>query len=117
MSSVLQTDQLLLLEDLRSALVRLLARDQRNTCQHEETSRGGAIWTICDFCGMRWADDKGGKPAWVDPPEWVAAEAALDSFNKTFACSKSLRKLDEIDIQLDALTSQLNGIRDEIRKK
>jgi hypothetical protein len=35
----------------------------RNTCLHEETHRGGAIWEICDQCGMKWADDEGGMPA------------------------------------------------------
>jgi len=29
-------------------------------CDHAYTHRGGAIWTICDDCGKRWADDKGG---------------------------------------------------------
>ena len=36
---------------------------ERETCTHEETHRGGAIWEICDSCGKKWADDKGGKPA------------------------------------------------------
>jgi hypothetical protein len=36
---------------------------ERETCTHEETHRGGAIWEICDRCGMKWADDEGGKPA------------------------------------------------------
>ena len=31
-------------------------------CCHEDTHRGGAIWEICDHCGMKWADDEGGKP-------------------------------------------------------
>lgn len=36
----------------------------RNVCRHEDTHRGGSIWTICDFCGMKWADDRGGfKPS------------------------------------------------------
>jgi hypothetical protein len=64
-------------EALRAALQDLLARDERETCQHEETNRGGAIWEICDGCGSMWADDKGGKPEWIDPPEWVKARAAL----------------------------------------
>ena len=34
-----------------------------NTCLHESTHRGGAIWEICDDCGAKWADDRGGKPA------------------------------------------------------
>lgn len=62
---------------LRAALKGLLARDQRNTCLHESTHRGGAIWEICDGCGLKWADDEGGKPEWVDPPEWDAAFDAL----------------------------------------
>ena len=33
-----------------------------NTCVHEETYRGGTIWEICSQCGMKWADDEGGKP-------------------------------------------------------
>jgi len=63
--------------ELLEALEGLLRRDERNTCQHEETHRGGAIWEICDQCGEKWADDEGGKPVWTDPPEWVLARAAL----------------------------------------
>lgn len=62
---------------LRDALAALLTRDMRNTCQHENTHRGGSIWEICDDCGWKWADDEGGKPEWQDPPEWVEARAAL----------------------------------------
>lgn len=68
-------------DDLLTALINLLARDERETCQHEETHRGG-IWEICDHCGREWADDRGGKPAWQDPPEWVAARAAIDAAMK-----------------------------------
>ena len=64
-------------ERLRGALSNLLDWAMRNTCQHEETHRGGVIWEICDGCGAKWADDEGGKPDWVDPPEWQKAEAAL----------------------------------------
>ena len=63
---------------LREALKNLLDRDERNTCQHEETHRGGFLWEICDVCGAKWADDMGGKTEWKDPPEWVAARAALE---------------------------------------
>jgi hypothetical protein len=59
------------------ALKKLLRRDQRNTCQHESTHRGGFLWEICDDCGAKWADDEGGKPGWIDPPEWTAAESAI----------------------------------------
>ena len=68
------TDRIKALED---ALRKLLARDQLNTCQHENTHRGGANWEICEDCGAKWADDRGGKPTWADPPEWVAARAHL----------------------------------------
>ena len=63
---------------LRAALQALLARDKQQTCQHETTFRGGVIWEICEDCGARWADDEGGKPKWTDPPEWIAARAALN---------------------------------------
>ena len=62
---------------LREALKNLLDRDERNTCQHEETHRSGFLWEICDVCGAKWADDMGGKTEWKDPLEWVAARAAL----------------------------------------
>lgn len=34
----------------------------RQHCCHEDTHRGGVLWEICDQCGMKWADDEGGKP-------------------------------------------------------
>lgn len=63
--------------ELVEALKALLRRDERNTCTHEETYRGGAIWEICRACGARWADDEGGKPEWDDPLEWINSYAAL----------------------------------------
>lgn len=66
-------------QTLLDALRALLQRDVMNTCTHEETYRGGVLWTICSDCGRKWADDEGGKPEWVDPPEWVAAEDAINA--------------------------------------
>ena len=63
--------------ELLEALKELLNRDELRTCMHENTHRGGAIWEICDDCGAKWADDRGGKPAWVDPVEWDLAYAAI----------------------------------------
>ena len=63
--------------ELVDALANLLLRDERNTCQHENTHRGGGIWEICDDCGAKWADDRGGKPEWKDPAEWISARAAI----------------------------------------
>lgn len=38
---------------MADALRSVLKRDQRNTCQHDETRRGGAIWEICCLCGQK----------------------------------------------------------------
>lgn len=67
-------------------LVRDLVREiERNTCTHEETHRGGFLWEICDLCGAKWADDRGGKPEFQWPDcverahEWLAQQpAAVD---------------------------------------
>ena len=64
-------------QELLEALKDFLNRDEKNTCQHETTHRGGAIWEICDDCGSQWADDRGGKPKWKDPQEWVKARTAI----------------------------------------
>jgi hypothetical protein len=45
---------------LKAALRALLDHVDRETCLHEETHRGGYLWTICDHCGRKWADDEGG---------------------------------------------------------
>ena len=69
---------------LMEALEKLLQRDMRNTCRHEETHRGGAIWEICDQCDTKWADDCGGKPEWHEPPEWTLAESTLSAARANF---------------------------------
>lgn len=85
---------------LRQALKNLLDRDERYTCQHEETHRGGFLWEICDCCGAKWADDMGGKTEWKDPPEWVAARAALDPDGQKERRAKALSELAEMDADL-----------------
>ena len=61
-----------------AALIReLVDHIERNTCTHEETHRGGAIWEICDSCGARWADDEGGKPEFKWPAVVEKARAIL----------------------------------------
>lgn len=62
---------------LRSALEGLLDYVDGNTCRHEDTHRGGAIWTICDGCGQKWADDRGGFKPYRDAPQVRIARAAL----------------------------------------
>lgn len=60
------------------ALIRQLVEYiEQNTCQHEETHRGGAIWEICDGCNAQWADDRGGKPKFAWAPIVLAARARL----------------------------------------
>jgi len=67
---------------LLKALQALLARDILNTCQHDSTHRGGVIWEICEGCGAKWSDDRGGKPKWKDPVEGVLAEEAITQATK-----------------------------------
>ena len=68
---------------LLEALKAMLHRDERNTCCHEETHRGGALWEICDSCGAMWARDGGGQPEWEDPKEWTQARAAIKAVEET----------------------------------
>ncbi len=49
-------------QKLMSILKAVTDYANMNTCTHEETHRGGTIWEICGNCGMKWADDEGGKP-------------------------------------------------------
>lgn len=61
-----------------ASLIReLVDHIERNTCTHEETHRGGAIWEVCDSCGARWADDAGGKPGFKWPAVVEKARAIL----------------------------------------
>ena len=64
-------------EKLRDALKNLLSYAERNECHHENTHRGGIIWTICDDCGGKWADDQGGLKPYCEPVEITAAHQAL----------------------------------------
>jgi hypothetical protein len=58
------------------ALEKAVDHIERNTCQHEDTYRGGAIWEICRECGAKWADDDGGKPEFKWP-EYVEQACAI----------------------------------------
>lgn len=60
------------------ALVRdLLAEIDRSKCHHEDTHRGGVLWTICDGCGKKWADDEGGFVPHQDSTAVIAARSVL----------------------------------------
>ena len=65
------------IEKLRDALKNLLSYAERNECHHENTHRGGIIWTICDDCGGKWADDQSGLKPYCEPVEITAARQAL----------------------------------------
>ena len=63
--------------DIMKTLRNLLDYAERQICPHDETYRGGGIWTICRSCDRMWADDLGGfKPDPV-PPAILAARHAL----------------------------------------
>jgi ribosomal protein L37AE/L43A len=63
--------------EARSLIEALVKHIECNECQHESTHRGGAIWTICDDCGKKWADDRGGFKPYVRPKVLVDADAYL----------------------------------------
>lgn len=62
-----------------AALKDLLDHVDSETCTHEDTHRGGAIWTICDACGRKWADDEGGFVPYVDPPAVARARIICEA--------------------------------------
>jgi hypothetical protein len=62
---------------LREALEWCVNKIYAEICTHEETYRGGSIWTICRNCDMRWADDRGGFKPYSEPKELSAARSAL----------------------------------------
>jgi hypothetical protein len=67
------------IRQLRGVLNNLVRHVDSNTCRHEQTHRGGAIWTICDDCGMKWADDRGGFKSYRDAPELKSARALIEA--------------------------------------
>ena len=73
----LRSECILSLPELVAAVRRLLALHDESVCVHESCTRGGAIWTICDDCGQKWADDEGGFVPYSDPPDVDEARALL----------------------------------------
>jgi hypothetical protein len=65
--------------DVLKALRDLLDHVDRETCPHEDTHRGGLIWTVCDACGRKWADDEGGFVPYSDPPAVARARLICEA--------------------------------------
>ncbi len=64
---------------LRETLEATLRHLYDVTCAHENTHRGGAIWTICDDCGQKWSDDRNPKPENTWPDIIPRLEAELEA--------------------------------------
>lgn len=71
-------EKILLLE---ASLKDMIAHYDRETCTHEETYRGGAIWTICSQCERKWADDRGGFIPYMEPLFVACARELLNKNN------------------------------------
>jgi len=80
---------------------------ERNTCTHEETHRGGAIWEICSYCGKKWADDEGGKPANAHDLPQVLTDAR--DFLYSLENDKSQHNLKHMHTQADLNDETLSG--------
>jgi len=70
-------------ERLRNALKALFDWADLQWCPHEETHHAGFLWTICDQCGGKWADDAGGMPSNPEPDAVKRARAALAAAPET----------------------------------
>ena len=63
--------------DLAGALESMVERYDQSICTHKSARRERTIWTVCYECGEQWADDDGGVPEYVEPPDITKARAAL----------------------------------------
>jgi hypothetical protein len=70
-------------KEWRKALSGLLKEHDKNTCTHEETYRGGAVWTVCAICDAKWSDDDGGFKPHEDSPAVTLARALLSPSPET----------------------------------
>lgn len=74
------------------ALRALLDHVDRNTCEHEDTTRGGTNWTICQRCGKKWADDEGGFVAHSDAKPVARAREILNALK----CEPADKEVDRV---------------------
>jgi uncharacterized Zn finger protein (UPF0148 family) len=68
--------------ELVAALEGLLKYAELSECPHDDLSRGGTIWTLCNRCGAKWADDEGGFKTSAEPKQITEARAALAKGSK-----------------------------------
>lgn len=66
-----------LMRDALEALRGAVLEADKHECAHDETYRGGTIWTICRTCGAKWADDETCPAAQTRTPRLLAADAAI----------------------------------------
>ncbi|MBN9453297.1 MAG: hypothetical protein J0I42_15215 [Bosea sp.] len=94
---------------VREALRDLLDHVDRETCVHEETHRGGFIWTICDQCGRKWADDEGGFVPYSDPPAVARARVVCEAVSSSPA-SSSPAEAEALQAGVEAWKRQDGGL-------
>lgn len=98
---------------LTDALRSVLAHYDQNTCLHETTHRGGVIWTMCDDCEARWADDRGGFKPYVDPPEIANARKILEGSVAAAPASAVEFDVDAANAKYDELAKSPKPFRDD----
>lgn len=102
------------LPDLREALSALLKYAEINECQHDETHRGGVIWTICDGCGRKWADDRNPFKGYQEPAEITNARAAIAAHVPEAGCG-NIAAVPAHPVSSDVLREALSFYADETR--
>ncbi len=85
----------------------LVSEIERQTCEHAETHRGGAIWEICDSCGAKWADDEGGKPEFEWPESVEKAREFLAAHPAVEKAGGDERKLSDLGNELHNLSCSI----------
>lgn len=66
-------------KELEVMLEKVIRFAENQLCLHEETHRGGTIWTICNMCGQKWADDEGGFKPYEEPAILTEARNLLEN--------------------------------------
>ena len=69
-------------EQVKQTIKKITNFAEMYQCEHEDTYRGGAIWTICSQCGRKWADDEGGFVTYEQPSEITEAWELYEKLTK-----------------------------------